>query len=180
MSIWFWDNFDSAKNCHATYTHHKRFLGQCLWWKQNVSGLDLQNGSSIIMYCCEKLGCNLANKLPDKYGINLQGKKYFKRSLNFWTKTKMSNFLVRLKVKMTLECKYHQVFHLLFNNVFDTKRCVQIGSCPYKLYSIWIYFYWTSSWPNVPSHSDLDCRIVSKKDFQTSVLGQEHLIAWHL
>ena len=23
-------------------------------------------------------------------------------------------------------------------------------------------------------HSDLDCRIVSKKDFQTSVLGQEH------
>ena len=88
------DNFDSAKNCHATYTHHKRFLGQCLWWKQNVSGLDLQNGSSIIMYCCEKLGCNLANKLLDKYGINLQGKKYFKPSLHFWTKINMSNFLV--------------------------------------------------------------------------------------
>ena len=25
-------------------------------------------------------------------------------------------------------------------------------------------------------HSDLDCRIVSKKDFQTSFLGQEYLI----
>ena len=25
-------------------------------------------------------------------------------------------------------------------------------------------------------HSDLDCRIVSKKDFQTSFLGQEHLV----
>ena len=29
-------------------------------------------------------------------------------------------------------------------------------------------------------HTDLDCRIVSKKDFQTSFLGQKHLIAWHL
>ena len=29
-------------------------------------------------------------------------------------------------------------------------------------------------------HSDLDCRIVSKKDFKTSFLGQEYLIAWHL
>ena len=28
-----------------------------------------------------------------------------------------------------------------------------------------------------PPHSDLDCRIVSKKDFQTSFLWQEHLIA---
>jgi hypothetical protein len=26
-------------------------------------------------------------------------------------------------------------------------------------------------------HSDLDCRIVFKKDFQTSFLGQENLIA---
>ena len=25
-------------------------------------------------------------------------------------------------------------------------------------------------------HSDLDCRIVSKKDFQTSFIGQEHLV----
>ena len=24
-------------------------------------------------------------------------------------------------------------------------------------------------------HTDLDCRIVSKKDFQTTFLGQEHL-----
>ena len=29
-------------------------------------------------------------------------------------------------------------------------------------------------------HSDLDHRIVSKKDFQTSFLGQEYLIAGHL
>ena len=29
----------------------------------------------------------------------------------------------------------------------------------------------------VHMHSDLDCRIVSKKDFQTSFLGQEFLIA---
>ena len=29
-------------------------------------------------------------------------------------------------------------------------------------------------------HSDLVCRIVSKKDFQTSFFGKEHLIAWHL
>ena len=28
-----------------------------------------------------------------------------------------------------------------------------------------------------PQHSDLDCRIVSKKDFKTSFLGQEYLIA---
>ena len=26
-------------------------------------------------------------------------------------------------------------------------------------------------------HNDLDCRILSKKDFQTSFLGQEHLVA---
>ena len=26
-------------------------------------------------------------------------------------------------------------------------------------------------------HSDLDCKIVSKKDFKTSILGQEYLIA---
>ena len=30
------------------------------------------------------------------------------------------------------------------------------------------------------AHSDLDFRIVSKKDFQTSFWGQGHLIAWHL
>ena len=29
-------------------------------------------------------------------------------------------------------------------------------------------------------HTDMDCRIVSKKDFQASFLGQGHLIAWHL
>ena len=29
-------------------------------------------------------------------------------------------------------------------------------------------------------HSDLDCRIVSKKDFQTSFIGQEHLVVWYL
>ena len=127
MSISFWDNFDSAKNCHATYTHHKRFLGHCLWWKQNVSGLDLQNGSSIIMYCCEKLGCNLANILPDK--------KYFKRSLHFWTKTYVSNFLVQLKVIkrklinwMALKCKY-QAIHFSFDNVLDIYK---------KVHSDWI------------------------------------------
>ena len=32
----------------------------------------------------------------------------------------------------------------------------------------------------VQLHSDLDCRIVSKKDFKTCVLGQENLIAWYL
>ena len=29
-------------------------------------------------------------------------------------------------------------------------------------------------------HSDLDCRILSKKDFKTSFLWQEYLIVWHL
>ena len=29
-------------------------------------------------------------------------------------------------------------------------------------------------------HSDLDCKVVSKKYFKTSFLGQEYLIAWHL
>ena len=29
-------------------------------------------------------------------------------------------------------------------------------------------------------HSDLDHRIVSKKDFQTRFSGQKHLFSWHL
>ena len=36
------------------------------------------------------------------------------------------------------------------------------------------------NWPLPTAHSDLGCRIVSKKDLQTSVLGQENLITWHL
>ena len=32
----------------------------------------------------------------------------------------------------------------------------------------------------VRGHSDLDCEIVSKNYFQTSFLGQEHLVVWYL
>ena len=38
----------------------------------------------------------------------------------------------------------------------------------------------SSSYIELSKHSDLDDKIVPKKDFQTSFLGQEHLIARHL
>ena len=51
---------------------------------------------------------------------------------------------------------------------------------------LWIYsaipfcLYKSFSASNLLWHSDLDWRIVSKKDFQTSFLGQEHLIVWYI
>ena len=48
-----------------------------------------------------------------------------------------------------------------------------------QILSDWFWYIHWSFWATYldPLHSDLDCRIVSKKDFKTSLLGQEYLIA---
>ena len=53
-------------------------------------------------------------------------------------------------------------------------RKTEVHSSSSKVTSLTLEAFVT---PFLTQHSDLDYRIVSKKDFQTSFLGQEHLIA---